>query len=61
LEDAYAAGFLHHNFSPGNIIIDEHRKGWLIDWDLSKLVSCSSHPETPQQEAQMVRYHHRHT
>jgi len=47
LEDAYAAGFLHRDFSPGNIIIDEHRKGWLIDWDLLKLVSCGSHPETP--------------
>ncbi len=27
---------LHHDISPGNIILDPKGKGWLIDWDLSK-------------------------
>ena len=31
----YAAGFLHQDLSPGNIIIVDGR-GYLIDWDFTK-------------------------
>ncbi|KIM50480.1 hypothetical protein SCLCIDRAFT_78195, partial [Scleroderma citrinum Foug A] len=31
----YAAGFLHQDLSPGNIIIVDGR-GYLIDWDFAK-------------------------
>ncbi|OJA09084.1 hypothetical protein AZE42_13322 [Rhizopogon vesiculosus] len=34
---AYAAGILHHDLSPGNIVIVKG-VGYLIDWDLSKLL-----------------------
>jgi len=44
--DAYRAGFLHHDFSPGNIIITVDGKGLLIDWDLSKLLAGKL--ETPR-------------
>ncbi|KAF8219188.1 hypothetical protein L208DRAFT_1089104, partial [Tricholoma matsutake] len=40
------AGFLHRDFSPGNIIITVDGKGLLIDWDLSKLLAGKS--ETPR-------------
>ncbi|KAF8225379.1 hypothetical protein L208DRAFT_1306527, partial [Tricholoma matsutake] len=46
LMDAYRAGFLHCNFSPGNIIITVDGKGLLINWDLSKLLAGKS--ETPR-------------
>lgn len=45
--DAYKANVLHRDISPGNIIIDASGGGWLIDWDLSKLVS-TPHLETPR-------------
>jgi RIO-like serine/threonine protein kinase len=35
---------LHRDFSPGNIIIDEASVGWLIDWDLSRLLSGNEIP-----------------
>jgi predicted Ser/Thr protein kinase len=38
LGDAYNAGILHRDFSPGNVIILGDGSGWLIDWDLSKPV-----------------------
>jgi RIO-like serine/threonine protein kinase len=36
LADAYEAGILHRDFSPGNVIITDDGTGRLIDWDLSK-------------------------
>jgi RIO-like serine/threonine protein kinase len=36
LADAYEAGILHRDFSPGNVIIADDGTGRLIDWDLSK-------------------------
>jgi RIO-like serine/threonine protein kinase len=48
LKDAYHAGILHRDFSPGNVIIDDMGKGWLIDWDLSKPVTLSNNSETPR-------------
>jgi RIO-like serine/threonine protein kinase len=38
LGDAYNAGILHRDFSPGNVIILGDSSGQLIDWDLSKPV-----------------------
>lgn len=38
LGDAYNAGILHRDFSPGNVIILDDGSGRLIDWDLSKPV-----------------------
>jgi hypothetical protein len=52
LKEAYVAGVLHRDFSPGNIIIDQDSVGWLIDWDLSKLVSGS---EVPRRATRTVR------
>jgi hypothetical protein len=52
LEDAYKAGILHCDFSPGNIIISNDGTGLLIDWDLSKPVSSAS--ETPRCATQTV-------
>jgi RIO-like serine/threonine protein kinase len=48
--DGYAAGVLHRDFSPGNIIITSDGKGLLIDWDLSKPLSKppSERSETPR-------------
>jgi RIO-like serine/threonine protein kinase len=51
--DAYKAGFLHRDFSPGNIIISVNGKGFLIDWDLSKPLSQKS--ETPRCATRTVR------
>jgi len=36
LMDAFKAGLLHRDFSPGNIIITIDGNGILVDWDLSK-------------------------
>jgi serine/threonine protein kinase len=44
--DGHAAGFLHRDFSPGNIIITSEGRGLLIDWDLSK--PLSEKVETPR-------------
>jgi serine/threonine protein kinase len=49
--DGYAAGILHRDFSPGNIIITSDGKGLLIDWDLSKPFlskPLSERSETPR-------------
>jgi RIO-like serine/threonine protein kinase len=51
--DAYRAGFLHRDFSPGNVIITVDGKGLLIDWDLSKLLAGKS--ETPRRATRTVR------
>jgi len=51
---AYEAGVLHRDFSVGNIVIDCHGKGWLIDWDLSKPLSASC--ETPRDATRTVRF-----
>jgi hypothetical protein len=51
---AYEAGFLHRDFSMGNIIIDSNGNGWLIDWDLSKPLSASC--ETPRNATRTVRF-----
>jgi RIO-like serine/threonine protein kinase len=53
LMDAFKAGFLHRDFSPGNIIITVDGTGLLIDWDLSKPVSEIS--ETPRCATRTVR------
>lgn len=45
---------MHRDISPGNIIIDGHGKGWLIDWDLSKPVATST--ETPRSATRTVSY-----
>lgn len=42
LVDAYKAGILHRDFSPGNIIILDDGTGRLIDWDLSKPLSMEN-------------------
>ena len=52
--DAYEAGILHRDFSPGNIII-YCGGGLLIDWDLSKPLSIT--PETPRRATRTVRTH----
>ena len=44
--DAYEAGILHCDISPGNIIIDSDGTGRLIDWDLSKPLAARL--ETPR-------------
>ena len=46
MKDGYDAGFLHRDFSPGNIIITPDGKGLLINWDLSKPLSAKL--ETPR-------------
>jgi serine/threonine protein kinase len=46
LMDAYRAGILHRDFSPGNIIITSGGRGLLIDWDMSKPLATK--PETPR-------------
>ena len=51
LMDAYKAGFLHRDFSPGNVIIS-NGKGLLIDWDLSK--PLSEELETPRRATRTV-------
>jgi len=51
--DAYRAGFLHRDFSPGNIIITVDGKGLLIDWDLSK--PLAEKLETPRRATRTVR------
>lgn len=51
--DAYKAGILHRDFSPGNIIIVSHGRGLLIDWDLSKPLSMKL--ETPRRATRTVR------
>lgn len=51
--DAYKAGFLHRDFSPGNIIITVGGEGLLIDWDLSK--PLSEEVETPRRATRTVR------
>jgi RIO-like serine/threonine protein kinase len=50
--DAYRAGFLHYDFSPGNIIITMDSKGLLINWDLSK--KLGGQLETPRCAMQTV-------
>lgn len=50
--DAFSAGILHRDISPGNIIIDRFGKGWLIDWDLSKPLSLAV--ETPRRATRTV-------
>ena len=52
--DAYGAGFLHRDFSPGNIIITVDGKGLLIDWDLSKPLNAKM-LETPRHATRTVR------
>lgn len=55
LKDAYGAGILHRDFSPGNIIIGPDGVGLLIDWDLSKpLVLASPSSETPRRATRTV-------
>jgi RIO-like serine/threonine protein kinase len=49
--DAYKAGFLHRDFSPGNVIMT-NGKGLLIDWDLSK--PLSEELETPRRATRTV-------
>lgn len=52
-QEAYRAGVLHRDFSPGNIVIDSDGKGVLIDWDLSK--PLSDELETPRRATRTVR------
>jgi len=53
LKDAFIAGILHHDFSPGNVIIIKDCCGMLINWDLSKPLSLK--PETPRRATRTVR------
>jgi len=53
LKDAFIAGILHRDFSPGNVIIIKDCCGMLIDWDLSKPLSLK--PETPRRATRTVR------
>jgi len=53
--DAYNAGVLHRDISPGNIIIGPDHVGRLIDWDSSKPLSLQ--PETPRRATQVVPTH----
>lgn len=55
LMDAFEAGFLHRDFSPGNIIIIGDGTGLLIDWDLSKPLPVSGILETPRCATRTVR------
>jgi RIO-like serine/threonine protein kinase len=56
LMDAYNAGFLHRDFSPGNIIMGVDGKGLLIDWDLCKPLSGDSgNVRTPRRATRTVR------
>ena len=57
LKEAYKAGILHRDLSPGNIIIDKDHAGWLIDWDLSR--PLSSELESPRRAMRTVRALHR--
>jgi RIO-like serine/threonine protein kinase len=52
--DAYKAGILHRDISPGNIIIGP-KGGLLIDWDLSKPIQTPSKPETPRRVTRTVK------
>ena len=53
--DAYNAGILHCDFSPGNVVITSDSQGWLIDWDLSKPTISGPHVETPRRATRTVR------
>ena len=61
LQEAFEAGILHRDFSPGNVIIDAARIGWLIDWDLSRPCHPQYDIETPRRATRTVRPHLRHT
>jgi serine/threonine protein kinase len=53
--DAYNAGILHRDISPGNIIIHEG-SGLLIDWDLSKPIDMlSTKPGLPRRATRTVQ------
>jgi RIO-like serine/threonine protein kinase len=55
-EHALRAGILHHDFSPGNIIISPDGTGLLIDWDMSKPTSKTKQKvETPRCATRTVR------
>lgn len=54
-KDAYDAGILHRDISPGNIIIHEG-SGLLIDWDLSRPFDMqSTKPEFPRRATRTVQ------
>ncbi|KAG9308559.1 hypothetical protein JVU11DRAFT_11773 [Chiua virens] len=43
------SNILHHDLSPGNVVVDE--TGWLVNWDLLKVIT---EPKPAQQNSRTM-------